>query len=381
MTYSLVPKATAAFEKIFGIAPEACAQAPGRVNLIGEHTDYNGGFVMPLAIDRFATIAFRRRSDRFVQIHALDLDEAATFDLDTLERGSGWAEYLKGCAWALEEAGHSLLGWEGVLTGNIPHGAGLSSSAGVELATMLVFHHIAGIEWDPKQSALLAQQAENQWVGMNCGIMDQMISATGEAGHAVKIDCRTLELERVPLPEGTAVVVLDTMTRRGLVDSAYNERRAQCEEASRFFGVQELRDVSVEQLEAQAPTLSKLARRRSRHVVTENARVEQAVAAAGNQDSQTLGLLMNASHESLRDDFEVSSEALDKMVECAQAASGCWGARMTGAGFGGCAVALVAQDQAEAFMNEVRESYAQQTGNVPELYLCQAVEGASLLLA
>jgi galactokinase len=230
--------------------------------------------------------------------------------------------------------------------------------------------------------AKIGQRAENEWVGMNCGVMDQMISAAGQADHALLIDCRSLETESVPLPPGTAVVVLDTATRRGLVDSAYNERRAQCETAARFFGVPALRDVSLGQLQALSeaddrPALDDLTLRRARHVVTENERTLQAAAAMRQGDAVALGRLMNASHASLRDDFEVSSDELNAIVRCARDRDGCYGARMTGAGFGGCAVALVRAERADVFSATVAACYQKATGINPAIYVCRVADGAT----
>ena len=225
--------------------------------------------------------------------------------------------------------------------------------------------------------ALLGQKTENQWVGVNSGIMDQLISAVGEKDHAVLIDCRSLETQSFPLPKDTVVVIMDTGTRRGLVDSAYNERRSQCEEAVKFFGVRALRDVSLSQLEARAKELSELTYKRAKHVISENERTLEAAEAMKKGDALLLGGLMNASHESLRDDFEVSSDALNVIVECALGQDGCYGARMTGAGFGGCAVALVEADKAEAFVKAVSQGYQSKTNKEPQIYVCQAVEGAS----
>jgi galactokinase len=364
----------------FGKAPAVVVRAPGRVNLIGEHTDYNDGFVLPMAIDRALWIALRPRADSLVRAYSIDFDQEVTFSLDALNRErAGWAEYVKGVAWALQEAGHSLGGWEGAIAGDVPLGAGLSSSAALEMATARAFAAVSGLDWDPAAMALLGQKAENKWVGMNCGIMDQMISAAGEAGHALLIDCRSLATEAVPLPPGTVVVVLDTATRRDLVDSAYNERRAQCEAAARYFGGPALRDVSLRQLEAGAGGLDELARRRARHVITENERTLQAAEAMRKGNAVALGRLMDASHVSMRDDFEISNEQLNEMVELAQAREGCFGARMTGGGFGGCAVALVAAGAAGAFAAKVGQQYESATGLEPSLYICEATAGAELL--
>ncbi|MCP3141575.1 galactokinase [Pyxidicoccus xibeiensis] len=368
------------FHKRFGAAPTAVVRAPGRVNLIGEHTDYNDGFVLPIAIDREVWIALRPREDRRVVVHSLDYGASLSFELGPLSRtGTEWGEYLKGVAWALQEAGHTLKGWEGVMSGDVPRGAGLSSSAAVELATQRAFATVSGLPWQPAAMALLGQRVENQWMGLHTGIMDQMIVAGGRKGHALLIDCRDLKLQPVPVPAGAVVVVLDTGTRRGLVDSAYNERRSQCEAAARFFGVKALRDVDAETFSKREHELDALVRRRARHVITENDRTVHAAEAMRAGDLVRLGRLMDASHDSLRDDFEVTNEALDTIVKLARAEPGCFGARMTGAGFGGCAVALVAPAQAEAFVRSVHAKYTQATGNTPQCYVCQAADGASVV--
>jgi len=376
---SLYKKVTQEFERRFNTPPTLVTRAPGRVNLIGEHTDYNDGFVLPMAIDRAMWIAGRPRDDRRVVGHSLDLDQTVNFALASMSKESGWGEYLKGVAWALQEAGHRLQGWEGVVAGDVPVAAGLSSSAALEMATVRLFAATSDFPWNPALAAKIGQRAENEWVGVNCGIMDQMISAAGEAGHALLIDCRSLETQAVPLPSGTVVVVLDTATRRGLVDSAYNERRAQCEAAARFFDVPALRDVSVAQFQAKAAQLDELTHRRARHVVTENERTLRAAGVMRQGDAVELGQLMNASHISMRDDFEISCDELNEMVTCAQRENGCYGARMTGGGFGGCAVALVRAGAARAFADAVAACYQESTGITPNVYVCTATNGAELI--
>lgn len=368
------------FVEHFGQPPQGVVRAPGRVNLIGEHTDYNDGFVLPMAIDRAAWIAFRPRCDRRVVVHSIDYRQRGEFDLDRLAKGEpGWIEYFKGVAWSLQQAGHRLVGWEGVMLGDVPLGAGLSSSAALELAVARTFAAVSPLAWDPVAMARLGQQAENAWVGMRCGIMDQLISAAGQAGHALLIDCRTLQIQPVPLPSGVVVVVLDTGTRRGLVDSAYNERRQQCEAVAALFQVPALRDVSSDLLRQRAGQLEATALRRARHVVSEDERTLQAVQAMRRGDVATLGRLMQQSHVSLRDDYEVSSDALNAMVEIALVQPGCYGARMTGAGFGGCAMALVQAGAAETFAATVAAQYQATTGHVPAVYVCRATEGAGLV--
>lgn len=364
----------------FGQPPVALVRAPGRVNLIGEHTDYNDGFVLPLAINRAVWIAFIPQVKRQVNAFSLDFGEEISFSLDSFEHGGpGWGEYLKGVAWALGGAGCQLSGWQGVLAGDVPLGAGLSSSAALELATARTFAAVSNLNWSPPEMARLAQKAENHWVGVNCGIMDQMISAAGVAGHALLIDCRSLETTPAPLPVETVVVVMDTGTRRGLVDSAYNERRAQCEEAARYFGVPALRDVDLNTFQNRAAEMPPLTRRRARHVITENQRTLQAVEAMQRDDASLLGELMQASHISLRDDFEVSRRELDLMVELALRQPGCYGARMTGGGFGGCAVALVDSTVVPVFVKTVEQEYHSAAGISPRLYVCEATDGAEII--
>lgn len=371
-----------AFQTRFHASPVFLARAPGRVNLIGEHTDYNEGYVLPMAINRAVWIAVRPRSDRCVLVHSLDLHEQAEFSLETLEKGKpGWSEYIKGVAWAMQTESLELHGWEGILIGDVPIGSGLSSSAALELASARAFAGVSRLEWDPTRMALLGQKAENQWVGVQCGIMDQMVSAAAHRNHALFLDCRSLEYQHIPLPPQLAVCVLDTGTRRGLVDSAYNERRTQCESAAQFFGVRALRDVDQDAFLTRSAQLDPLTRRRARHIISENERVLLAVQAMKRDDGEALGKLLDASHASLRDDFEVSSPALNTIVEIARKLPGCLGARMTGAGFGGCAIALVRAENALAFSQVVAEEYAGQTGLTPSVYLSQPEEGASLSYA
>ncbi len=373
------PELIAAFAHRFGGRPAWLARAPGRVNLVGEHTDYNEGFVLPMAIDRAAWIAFRPRPDGRVHLFSLQFGEGAEFDLEALARtGPAWVEYVKGVAWSLREDGPALRGFDGVLAGDVPMGAGLSSSAAVELAATRALAASSALPWEPKPMALRAQHAENSWVGMKCGIMDQLASAAAVAGSALLIDCRSLATTPVPLPPGAAVVVLDTSTRRALMDSAYNERRAQCEEAARRLGVKALRDVTAEQLALPGAPLEATVRRRARHVVAENARTLAAAEALQRGDAAALGRLLDASHQSLREDFEVSSPALEAMVACAQRDGAAYGARLTGAGFGGCAVALVRLAEAEAFSARVSEAYRERTGLTPQAYVCRPAGGASL---
>ncbi len=371
-----------AFQVRFRSQPDFVVRAPGRVNLIGEHTDYNDGFVLPMAIEHAVWIALRPRRDQQVLIHSLDYEQTVSFSVKGFRRGKKrWGEYIKGVARALQQQGYPLTGWEGVMCGNVPIGAGLSSSAATEMAAASAFAAAGEFEIPPREMALAGQWAENAWVGVHCGIMDQMVSAAAREGHALFLDCRTLETEDVPMPDGVAVVIMDTSTRRGLVGTAYNERRAQCEAAARHFGVQALRDVSPEWLANGSAGLDEVTLRRARHVVTENERVLAAVQAMRQGDVARLGALFNASHASLRDDFEVTNDALNQIVESALAQPGCLGARMTGAGFGGCAVALVAQDQAEAFTASLKATYRATSGYEATTYVCTPAQGAGRVFA
>lgn len=376
---NLLPGLLSAFDRYHRGTPGLLARAPGRVNLIGEHTDYNDGFVLPMAIDRNVWLAARPRTDRMVVVNSLQFEDSVAFSLDDLSKGhKTWQDYVQGIAWVLQEEGHTLQGWEGVIASDVPVGSGLSSSAALELAVARCFVALSGTTWDPVAMAVAAQRAENEWVGMNCGIMDQLISAIGQKGQGVFIDCRSLECKPVSLPADTCVIVMDTITRRGLVDSAYNERRMQCESATRHFGVDMLRDVTRRQLEAEAHLLDALTLRRAHHVILENERTQAAVEAMKANDPVRLGQLMNESHDSLRDDYEVTNDALNTMVDLARAEAFCFGARMTGAGFGGCAIALVSKGSAETFMHRVSNAYKNVTGLTPSLYLTQAEQGASL---
>lgn len=373
------------FRDLFGTAPQWIVRAPGRVNLIGEHTDYNDGFVLPAAIDRHVVIAARPRADRIVRLHAADIGAAggasSEFELSDIrpDARQRWSNYERGVAWALQGAGHVLTGMEAAVAGDVPIASGLSSSAAIEVATAFAFQTLGGLELDGVQRALLCQKAENDFVGMRCGIMDQYIISLGRRDHALLIDCRSLEYRLVPIPAGVRLVICDTQKRRGLVDSEYNTRRQECEAGARALGVPALRDVSVETFAARQGELGEVTRRRCRHVITENARVLEAVEALGAGDLARCGALMNASHVSLRNDYEVSCAELDAMVEAAWRQPGVVGARMTGAGFGGCTVNLVEDGAVEAFQHDVAQAYTRATGLEPRIDVCAAEDGVRLL--
>ena len=369
-----------AFQDQFGSLPASIVRAPGRVNIIGEHTDYNDGFVLPMAIDRAVWVAFRPREDGRVFVRSLEQETPTDFSLRDLKHSNdGWSEYIKGMAAMLQKAGYELAGWEGVLSSDIPVGSGLSSSAALEMGTGCVFAHVSDFPFDGVKMARLGQKTENEWVGANTGIMDQMISANGKKDYALLIDCRDLSTEPIPLPPDTAILIMDTMTRHSHTESGYNERRKSCEKAAKYFGVSHLRDVNVEQLKESETDLDEITFRRARHVITENQRVLDAAIAMKSQDALSLGRLMNASHDSLRDDFEVTNEELDIMAHIAQIQPGCYGARMTGGGFGGCGVALVQVKEAKEIAAAVSAQYASATGLQPKIYVTRATAGTAVV--
>jgi galactokinase len=374
---ALKERAAAAFAQTFGSPPTLFVVAPGRVNLIGEHTDYNDGFVLPAAIDRHALMAITPRADRQVRIVAADFGSRASFSLDRIATDDAhrWSNYQRGVAWAVQEAGYTLSGMNIALSSDVPVGSGLSSSAAVEVAMAYALQVVGGFPLDGARRALLCQKAENDFVGMNCGIMDQFIVSLGQRGHALLIDCRSLDYTPVPLPDGCDVVICDTKKRRGLVDSEYNRRRKECERGSAILGVRALRDVTLEQLAAREDDMDPVTYRRCRHVVSENERTVEGVSALRSGSVTRFGELMNASHRSLRDDYEVSCPELDAMVAAAWEQPGTLGARMTGAGFGGCTVSLVESKHTTDFCQNVRQAYTRTTGVSPEVYVCQAEDG------
>jgi galactokinase len=374
----LASTVTEAFHQAFGYPAARLYRAPGRVNLIGEHTDYNDGFVLPMAIDRAVWLAAAPRPDRQVRVRAVSLERDDIFGLDGLKpsREVHWANYVRGVLAMLELAGHRLAGLDLAYAGDVPIGAGLSSSAAVEMAVAAAARDLFALDLSPLELARLSQRAEQEFAGTQCGLMDQLISAVGQEGQAMLIDCRALTWQPVPLPRDVAVVVCDTSKRRGLVDSAYNERRAQCKESARRLGVAALRDLDVATFEARSKDLPPVLRRRCKHVVYENDRTLRAAETLRRGDLRSFGRLMNESHTSLRDLYEVSCEELDLMAALAQSQPGCWGARLTGAGFGGCAVALVDLPAVEAFTHNVAAVYARQTLRTPILYVCQPSAGA-----
>ena len=382
MFQALKPVATQAFDAAFGYEPQRWVQAPGRVNLIGEHTDYNDGFVLPCAINFGTVIAASARADTTVRVVAADYrGEVDVFrlDQDILPLVDGaWPNYVRGVVKYLLAHGLPLQGADLALSGDVPQGAGLSSSASLEVAVAQAFKTLQGWEGlSPTDMALIAQRAENRFVGCNCGIMDQLVSARGEAGSALLIDCRSHDTRAVPLPPDVAVMIVHSWVRRGLVGSEYNIRRLQCEAAAQHYGVRALRDLSLARLEADAGDLDATVLRRARHIVTENQRTLDAAAVLAAGDLRQMGLLMAASHVSMRDDFEITHPAVDELVEILQTAIGeSGGARMTGGGFGGCAVALLPMAHVAAVRRAVEKNYRSPTGEAGTVYVCQASAGA-----
>jgi galactokinase len=363
--------------------PPRTFRAPGRVNLIGEHTDYNDGFVMPAALDLSVFVRVWPRQDRKLQIRSENFDEEIEFDLDEPNPVARrhWSDYTVGVAVTLERAGYRLRGADLQIRGEVPVGSGLSSSAAVEVATACALTANSDLSIDGRELALLCQKAENEFVGARVGIMDQFTSLFGQAQRALLLDCRSLEFKLLPLPDTVNLVICNTMVKHALASSAYNERRAQCEAGVRHFqqflpNVMALRDVTLQQLAQFGGDLPEVIYHRCLHVITENARVLAAAEALEQHDLHRFGELMAQSHNSLRDDYEVSSRELDLMVELAHGVDGVYGARMTGGGFGGCTVNLVNVRDVEQFKQSVQKKYERITALKPEIYVCEPSDGA-----
>ncbi|HEX9960151.1 MAG TPA: galactokinase [Pyrinomonadaceae bacterium] len=375
------------FTEIYGGEPRLF-RAPGRVNLIGEHTDYNGGFVLPMAIDKEAAVAVRERNDRKIRVYTVNLNEAAEFDLDEEKpRKKGfWLNYVEGAARILERKNVELKGADLLIWSDVPTGAGLSSSAALETVVGLALSEISNRRIDRVTLARIGQQTEHEYVGAKVGIMDQFVSAHARSQHALLLDCRSLEFENVPLDtREVAVVICDTNVKHDLATSGYNTRREECERAVRILkenlpDARELRDVSREDFEKYAGSLPELIRRRARHVVTENERTLQAASALKRKDLNEFGRLMWQSHESLKNDYEVSCRELDILVEIAGETAGVLGGRMTGGGFGGSTVNLVKRENLDAFKEKINAEYKRLTGIEPTILVSDASEGASEIL-
>ncbi|MEU7512957.1 galactokinase [Streptomyces sp. NPDC042898] len=382
----MIPTSVAAgFEALYGAAPDGVWAAPGRVNLIGEYTDFNDGFVLPLALPHTAVAAVSRRDDGILRLHSADIDGGIVqLEVEGLEplSGGGWAAYPAGVVWALREAGHPVTGADVHLASTVPTGAGLSSSAALEVVTALALNDLFGLGLSRPELARLAQRAENAFVGVPCGVMDQMASACAEAGHALHLDTRDLSYRQVPFDltsEGLELLVVDTRVKHALGDGAYAERRAGCEAGARALGVRALRDVSAVHLPDSLALLSdETVLRYVRHVVTDNARVERVIALLDAGDPRAVGPVLTEGHASLRDDLRVSCPELDLVVEAANAA-GALGARMTGGGFGGSAVVLVETDRAETVAAAVGKAFAEAGYAAPGIFPAVPAEGARRL--
>ena len=374
------------FRERFGREPILIVRAPGRANLLGGHTDYNEGFVLPVAIDRSVLLAAAPRNDRLVVLEALDLGDRSEFNLDEPRphQTQLWSNYQRGVAHFLQAGGHSLGGMDAALTSDVPIGSGLSSSAAVEMATAFAFRTLEGLDIDLPSLALVCQRAEHEFAGVPCGIMDQFISALGRRDHALLLDCRSLAYEAVPLPRGLRVVVCDTGVRRQLAGSEYRVRRAQCEEAVNRLqvvlpSIRTLRDVTPDELATHSGLLPTVVHRRARHVVRATVRMGDAVAALRKGDADAFGAAMTDCHASLRDDYEVSCPELEALVEAAGEVPGCYGSRLTGGGFGGCTVSLVADDSVAAFEQHVGRRYRADTGREAIVVVCAAEDGVAVV--
>ena len=382
------------FEDVFATEPSGVVVAPGRVNLIGEHTDYNDGFVLPMAIDRGMAIGFAPREDDTLRVWSNEFGQSREVRLDGLRRRAsgdgdrsrrgGWFGYVAGVAWAMYGAGLELRGADLAIVSDVPTAAGLSSSAALEVGVARALAAASALEWDPRAAALMAQRAEHEFAGVACGIMDQLSVAAAHEGCALLLDCRSLETGDVPIPPGSRVVVFDTGVRRSLTTSAYNERREACERAVAAVrtiepSVRALRDVDMPLLERARDEMDGVAYRRASHVVPENHRPVAMAAALAHGDLGQAGTLMAASHASLRDLYEVSCPELDAIVDLASAQPGCYGARLTGAGFGGCAIALVEASAVDAIVSAVAAGYKARTGRETTPFVTRPSAGAHVV--
>lgn len=383
-TTTPLDKTLQTFASTFAGKPAISVQAPGRVNLIGEHTDYNDGFVLPCAINYHTAISGSARKDHLIRVIAADYGaESDSFDLSDpiVPRADRlWANYVRGVIKHLLDAGYIFGGADLVISGDVPQGAGLSSSASLEVATAQFFNALYSLNISPTEMAKIGQQAENQFVGCNCGIMDQLISAQGQADHALLIDCRSLATQAVAMPAGIAVVIINSNVQRGLVGSEYNTRRRQCEEAARFFGVPALRDVDLATFAAKASGLDPVVAQRARHIITDSQRAIDLSGALKDGDLARIGVLMADSHASMRDDFAITVPPVDALVEIVKAVLGeQGGVRMTGGGFGGCVVALMPDELVEPVRSAVNDKYLAASGLNAAIYVCHASAGAGVI--
>lgn len=374
------------FRDKYGAEPTLCVRSPGRVNLIGEHVDYNDGFVLPMAIPLQTEMTLRPRDDGEVILHSPLFGDTRHFQLSNYGKQNHWIDYAQAVASELQKEGVELSGFEGIVMSNVPLASGLSSSASFEVAVALAFLHLASIEKSPCEIALLCQRAENHFIGVQCGIMDQMAVAACQADHALLLDCRDLTMRQVPFKlRDHAIVITDSGAPRELASSAYNERRAQCEAGLALLqkslpAVRSLRDVSHDELDEFGTGMSSVVRRRLEHVIGEIERTQLAVAALERGDLENFGQQMNMSHASLRDDYEVSSAELDFLTDWARRQPGVLGSRMTGAGFGGCTVTLIEKSRAQAFISGQINAYGEAMNRQARAWICEAVNGAEVLV-
>ena len=375
------------FTEHYGYNAEQTVFAPGRVNIIGEHTDYNDGFVMPCAINYGMAVSFAKRNDSIWRVYAIDINEQDEFDLsqDFTQSEHKWANYVRGVVrYIQEQCPEFKQGADLVMASDVPMSSGLSSSAALEISIGKTCQVLGDLPLSLAQIALIGQKAENKFVGANCGNMDQLTSALGQKDHLIMIDCRSLEITPTPVPQGYSIAIINSNVKHDLVTGEYNSRRQECEQAAKFFGVKALRDVTPEQFHARENELkaeSELVYKRAKHVVYEDQRVLDAVAALKANDMVKLGQLMGESHDSMRDDFEITIPEIDYLVELAQVAIGKnGGARMTGGGFGGCIVCLVPNEKVEALRQLITDNYEKQTGIKETFYLCTASDGVRVVL-
>ena len=383
MSVELLENVKTTFEQTFGYKGQHSIQAPGRVNLIGEHTDYNDGFVLPCAINYQTVVVASPRKDNIVRVVAVDYDnEQDSFDLTLPIEPvkQDWANYIRGVVKHLQLRGYNFTGADIAVSGNVPQGAGLSSSAALEVVIGQTFKTLYNLNISQQDIALNGQEAENQFVGCNCGIMDQLISAQAQEDHALLIDCRSLETSAVSIPEGVSIVIVNSNKKRGLVDSEYNTRREQCESAAEFFGVKALRDVSIETFNSRKDELDPITAKRAKHVITENDRTVAAAKALKENDMPTLQKLMAESHVSMRDDFDITVPEIDILVDIIKNQIGAQGGvRMTGGGFGGCVVSLMPDSLVNNVIKAVEAEYAVKTNLQANIFVCTAKNGASAL--
>jgi galactokinase len=381
-TGETVGKLRVLFSELYGVRP-SIYRAPGRVNLIGEHTDYNEGFVMPAALDLYTYVAASPRSDRRLKVYSENLGEKCDFDLDSIQPGKSghWSDYVRGVAGVLESSGYQLRGADLAITSEVPLGSGLSSSAALEVSTAWALLSNSQINVDRNAIPQLCQQAEHLYPETKCGIMDQFISCHGRAGHALMLDCRSLDFQLLPVPSQVRLMVCNTMVKHEHASGGYNTRRRECEEGLQALkqvlpAIRALRDVTINELEQHRERLTPVVYKRVRHVVTENDRVQEAATALSEGGLAHFGRLMADSHRSLRDDYEVSTPELDLMVELANGQNGVHGARMTGGGFGGCTINLVDSGHAEEIQQRLAQNYEARTGLRPTILICEASDGA-----